>query len=134
MSLEQIDFRWRGPFDSNEVESLHAQAFEHDPVEFDWERQLERHSLGWVTARTDDRLVGFVNLAWDGGDHAFALDTIVAGDFRRSGVGRRLVAMATEAARDAGCEWLHVDFDEGLEAFYFEACGFESSPAGLIEL
>ena len=34
-------------------------------------------------------------------------------------------------ARQAGCEWLHVDFDEGLEPFYFEACGFRPTPVGL---
>jgi hypothetical protein len=31
-----------------------------------------------VTARFGDRaLIGFVNVAWDGGDHAFLIDTKV---------------------------------------------------------
>jgi hypothetical protein len=37
-------------------------------------------------------------------------------------------------ARAAGCEWLHVDFDEELRAFYLDACGFEPTAAGLIHL
>lgn len=36
-------------------------------------------------------------------------------------------------ARAAGCEWPHVDFDE-LEPFYFAACGFRPTPAGLVAL
>jgi hypothetical protein len=35
------------------------------------------NSLGWVCARNKDELVGFVNVAWDGGAHAFILDAIV---------------------------------------------------------
>jgi hypothetical protein len=32
-------------------------------------------SLSYGCVYTDKRLVGFVNLAWDGGIHAFILDT-----------------------------------------------------------
>jgi hypothetical protein len=32
------------------------------------------------------------------------------------------------------CEWLHVDFEDHLRAFYFDACGFEPTNAGLIGL
>jgi hypothetical protein len=38
------------------------------------------------------------------------------------------------AGRAAGCEWLHVDFEDHLRAFYFDACGFVPTNAGLIEL
>jgi hypothetical protein len=31
-------------------------------------------------------------------------------------------------------EWLHVDFDDHLRSFYFDACGFTPSNAGLIAL
>ncbi|HKO24176.1 MAG TPA: GNAT family N-acetyltransferase, partial [Chloroflexota bacterium] len=30
-------------------------------------------------------------------------------------------------------EWLHVDYEEGLEPFY-RGCGFQSTPAGLLYL
>ena len=79
-------------------------------------------------------LVGFVNVAWDGGVHAFVLDTVVAAAWRRQGIATELVAIAEREARAAGCEWLHVDFEPHLTAFYLEACGFRSTPAGVIEL
>ena len=59
---------------------------------------------------------------------------MVAGDARHRGVGTGLVAAAREAARAAGCEWLHVDFDEEHRPFYIEACGFTPRAAGLIAL
>jgi GNAT superfamily N-acetyltransferase len=66
--------------------------------------------------------------------HAFVLDTLVSASRRRHGVGTELVAVATREARTAGCEWLHVDFEDHLRGFYFDACGFTPTNAGLIEL
>ena len=109
-------------------------GFERAETPYDWRGQVERHSLGWVCARDGDDLIGFVNVVWDGATHAFVLDTLVTERFRRHGVGTRLVEIAAENARAAGCEWLHVDFDDHLRAFYFDACGFVPTNAGLIEL
>jgi ribosomal protein S18 acetylase RimI-like enzyme len=129
-----IVFEWRGPFSNADVEALHAEAFGHDPTDVDWQAQLERHSLGWVCARDEAGLVGFVNVPWDGARHAFIVDTIVAARARRQGVGSRLVAIAIERARAASCEWLHVDFEVDLARFYVDACGLPPTPAGLIRL
>lgn len=53
---------------------------------------------------------------------------------QRQGIATALVGHAVGHARAAGCEWLHVDFGEHLAAFYFGACGFRPTPAGLIHL
>jgi GNAT superfamily N-acetyltransferase len=53
---------------------------------------------------------------------------------RRCGIGVELVKVAEREARAAGCEWLHVDFEDHLRSFYFGACGFTPTNAGLIEL
>lgn len=126
-----IDLQWRGPVDDDALNALHAEAFDHDVLDDPWGAQLERHSLGWVTARDENHLVGFVNVAWDGGVHAFLVDTIVATAHRGRGIGTALVERAVEGARAAGCEWLHVDWDEDLDQFYVDACGFTPTPAGL---
>jgi GNAT superfamily N-acetyltransferase len=127
-------YRWRGAFSNAELNALHAEGFGTRVRDDDWLGQVERWSLGWVTARHGERLVGFVNVAWDGGVHAFILDTLTAADVRRQGIGQRLVEVARDEARAAGCEWLHVDFDDELRMFYFEACGFTPTPAGVIAL
>ena len=63
-----------------------------------------------------------------------ATDTLVAGRARHRGIGTALVAAAAEHASAAGCEWLHVDFEDHLAAFYYQACGFTATNAGLIAL
>ena len=129
-----VVFEWRGAFGNAEVEALYAEAFGPERTGQDWRSQLDRHSLGWVCARDDEGLVGFVNVPWDGAAHAFILDTIVAPRARHAGVGTGLVEIAIEGARAARCEWLHVDFGADLAPFYLEACGFRPTPAGLVHL
>jgi GNAT superfamily N-acetyltransferase len=88
-----------------------------------------------VTARTSDGvLVGFVKIAWDGGDHAFLLDTKTRGEWQRRGVGTELVGRVAQRAKAAGCEWLHVDFEPDLRPVYFDECGFRPTDAGLIHV
>jgi GNAT superfamily N-acetyltransferase len=129
-----IRYGWRDPFPNAAVDALHGEAFGHRVVGDDWVGQVEGHSLGWVCAWEGDALVGFVNVAWDGGVHGFILDTMVAAKAQRRGVATQLVAVAVEGARAAGCEWLHVDFEDHLRSLYFDACGFVPTNAGLIRL
>ena len=132
-----VAYTWRGDVTSAELNVLHAEAFEtraYEDDEWDWVAQLEGHSLGWVVARDGDALVGFVNVAWDGLVHAWIQDTMVATAARRQGIATELIARAVEESRAAGCEWLHVDFEDHLRPFYLEACGFTETNAGLIQL
>ena len=106
-----------------------------------WEGWIERdfgpvlgRSLGHVIAVDEQRLIGFINVAWDGGCHAFLLDTTVHPEYQRQGVGTGLVEQAVQIARKAGVEWVHVDFEQTLSAFYLGSCGFASTAAGLIRL
>ena len=129
----EVVFAWRGSLDDEELFDL-VVSHGGNPVGGWWDA-VRAHSLGWVTARTaEGTLVGFVNVAWDGGDHAFLLDTKTRGSFQRRGIGTRLVGLAVEHAKAAGCEWLHVDFEPDLRAFYLDACGFRATDAGLIDL
>ncbi|MGW2092824.1 GNAT family N-acetyltransferase [Promicromonospora sukumoe] len=126
----------RGPVDDAALSTLHARAFESlGGAVTPWSARLERHSLTWVTAadRAGD-LVGFVNVIGDGGVHAVLLDTVVEPGHQGQGVGRALVAEAAAAARDLGCEWLHVDFEADRAGFYLEGCGFRTTAAGLMRL
>jgi GNAT superfamily N-acetyltransferase len=86
-----------------------------------------------VCCHKDDQLIGFVNVAWDGGVHASVFDTSVHPDFRLQGVGTALVQRAIEEAASRGAAWLHVDFEPYLAHFY-QSCGFRPTEAGLIRL
>ena len=135
--MSNVQYVWRGHFVNQELNRLHADAFEHgvyDEAEWDWEELCHSHSLGWVTARIDGNLVGFVNVISDGLVHAWIQDEMVASTARRRGIGVHLVHAARDAARAAGCEWLHVDFDDDLKPFYYDAAGFKPTNGGLIHL
>ena len=100
-------------------------------------RSILSHSLAYVCAYwqhdLDRALVGYVNLAWDGGIHAFLLDTTVHPDWRRRGIGTELVRRAAAVARERGIDWLHVDCEPHLRDFY-TGCGFRYTTAGLMNL
>ncbi|HEX3299413.1 MAG TPA: GNAT family N-acetyltransferase [Actinomycetota bacterium] len=132
-----VAYTWRGDVTSADLNVLHAEAFGtrvYSDDEWNWAAQLDGHSLGWVVAREGDALVGFVNVVWDGLVHAWIQDTMVATAARHRGIATALVAHAVEHVRATGCEWLHVDFEDHLRAFYIDACGFVPTNAGLIEL
>lgn len=135
--VDAITYTWRGSFTNIEFHALHAEAFEHrlyNESEWDVVTQCGHYSLGWVVARSEDRFVGFVNVIWDGLVHSFIEDVIVDANLRHRGVGVGLVHAARDGARVAGCEYLHVEFDDELTPFYIDACGFRPTPGGIIEL
>ena len=125
----------RFPVDDAEVSALHDRAFGAVPAAAPrpWRARLERHALTWVGAFDDGELVGFVQACWDGGDHAFLLDTAVDPRRQHRGIGSRLVRAATDDVAAAGCRWLHVDYEPHLDGFY-RSCGFRPTRAGLIRL
>lgn len=101
----------------------------------DWQGPLPnwRISLVHLGAYEGEQLVGYVNVATDGGGHAFLLDPTVHPEHRGRGLGTALVRHAIEVSRERGGQWLHVDYEPHLEGFY-RACGFQPTLAGVIRL
>jgi hypothetical protein len=133
-------YEWRGAFTNQEVNALHAEAFNtrvFDESEWNWAELVHRHSLGWVVALQGPELAGFVNVLWDGLVHAW-LQTRWSPPRHvarvLAGIGTELVKHARDGAKAAGCEYLHVDFEDHLRPFYFGACGFAPTNAGLLSL
>jgi GNAT superfamily N-acetyltransferase len=126
-----ILYRINPPITNIELNTLFSAAWtDHQPSDF---HPVLNHSLAYIGAYDAGRLVGFINLAWDGGIHAFLLDTTVHLDAQRQGIGSELVRRAVDVARERGIEWLHVDFEPHLLGFY-RACGFRQTEAGLMRL
>ena len=117
--------------DNTALNRLFARAWpEHEDRDF---TRLLQHSLVYVCAYSGQTLIGFANVAGDGGVHAFLLDPTVDPDFQRQGIGREMIRLAAEASRRCGAQWLHVDYEPRLEGFY-EGAGFRPTCAGLMNL
>ncbi len=126
-----ITYQTNPPLENAALNDLFASAWGR-PYSVDFQPELEA-ALCYIAAFDGLTLVGFVKLVGDAGVHAFLLDPSVNAAYKRRGIGRELVARAVAFARDHGCEWVHVDFDDSLESFY-AACGFRPTKAGLIQL
>jgi RimJ/RimL family protein N-acetyltransferase len=122
-----IQFETRPTLDDDELQDLFARAWGEPKVDFG--PVLER-SFTWIAAYSESRLVGFVNVAWDGGVHFFLLDTTVDPDHQHRGIGTELVRRAIAACRDHG-HWIHVDSGAELGGFYRGAGFRNASWAGL---
>lgn len=129
-----VELRERCAVDDVALSQLHAAAFGETPRLGRWGERLARHSLTWFGAFEDQRIVGFVNVAWDGGGHAFLLDLVVTPERRGRGTGRALVAGAVRRATEEGCTWLHADFAADLAPFLVDRCGLAPTVAGLLRL
>jgi len=130
-----IEYVSRFPVDDLVVTALHARAFgEPTAAPTPWALRLDRYALTWVGAFDAGELVGFVQVCWDGGAHAFLLDTAVDPGWQHRGIGSDLVETAVADVAAAGCEWLHVDFEDRLTDFYLTRCGFRATSAGLLHL
>ena len=129
--MDLIRCQWRDPITDEEMVDL---VVSHGGnASAGWWSRVSQYSLGWISARDPvGLLVGFVNVAWDGCDHAFLIDTKTRGTHQRRGVGREMVRLAVQNAAAAGCEWLHVDFRAEHARFYVDACGFVPTDAGLV--
>jgi GNAT superfamily N-acetyltransferase len=127
----EVEIRTRPDLADAELNGLFAAAWpDHVPRSFG---PVLARSMGYCGAFHGDRLVGFVNVAWDGGEHAFLLDPTVHPAHRRRGLGLALVRHAIGLARDADARWLHVDYEPHLAPFY-AAAGFRATAAGLLRL
>ncbi|MBO3744019.1 GNAT family N-acetyltransferase [Actinoplanes flavus] len=132
MTIELVP---RFTVDDHQLSALHARAFNGDSSDVQpWSQRLEKHALTWIGAFDADQLIGFVQVCWDGGSHAFLLDTAVDPEHQGHGIGAALVEAAVQEVRAAGCEWLHVDYEPHLEHFYLDKCRFQTTHAGLMRL
>ncbi len=126
-----IEYRHDPDLENEALDALWTTAWGRSrPRDF---QPILSRNLAHVGAFSGSALIGFVNVAWDGGIHAFILDTCVDPAFRGRGIASNLIERAKMLAHDRGAEWLHVDFEPHLTGFY-RKLGFAPTEAGLIRL
>jgi predicted N-acetyltransferase YhbS len=126
-----ITYTINPPLENTALNTLFSSAWgQSNNVDFTAELKA---AMCYIGAFDGSRLIGFVKLIGDAGVHAFLLNPSVHADYKRRGIGQELVARAVAFAKERGCEWVHVDFEDLLEPFYTK-CGFKPTKAGLIAL
>lgn len=101
---EDISFGFNQPLANDDLNSLFASTWGYSslqPRRYDFQPMLER-SMAYACAHSSGRLVGFVNLAWDGGVHTFISAAVVHPDFQKRGIGSQLVRQVVDVARKRG--------------------------------
>jgi GNAT superfamily N-acetyltransferase len=129
-----VAYAWRGQAGHSVLDAVHAEGFGHQEPAHDRGPQPEGHGLGWVTVVCGTEPVGFVDVAWAAGVHAFLLDTVVSAAHQRRGIGAALVHAALDGARTGGSTWVHVDFEERLRGFYLRSGRLDPTDAGSVAL
>jgi GNAT superfamily N-acetyltransferase len=132
IKMDETEYRVNPTVSNDELNELFDASWPGARQGRDFRSVLD-HSLAYICAYKNGRLVGFVNLVWDGGIHGFILDTTVVPEHRRRGIGSTLLQRVAEVARMKGIKWLHVDFIPELTPFYRKA-GFRSTEAGLLNI
>jgi GNAT superfamily N-acetyltransferase len=128
----EVTYQLQPALDNGMLNALFATAWpDHEASDFSQTLAVCLTYFGAFTVQGE--LIGFVKVAWDGGVHGFLLDPTVHPAWRRQGIGRQLVRLAIDEARQRGLAWLHVDYAPELEAFY-AGCGFVHTSAGLFNL
>lgn len=98
-----------------------------------YEQVLER-SFAWVTAHRDGRLLGFANVAWDGGSNYFLLDlTIDPSCADQDEIFKDMIEAAVDRCRKEGGS-LRIDAPDELLKSFFQPMGFKPVSAGVMNL
>ena len=133
--MSRVDICLLGPSDVAVLDRLAPDVFDHD-VQPDWCADFladPRHHL--VVARSDDVVVGMASavdyIHPDKAPQLWINEVGVSPEFRRQGIGRRLVERLVELAKELGCTeaWVLTDADNAAANRLYAAAGAETPPA-----
>lgn len=129
--MSDITFLVKPEVTNDQLNTLFSNAWS-DHTYTDFSSNI-KHCLFYICGFSDEELIGYVVVAWDGGKHGFLLDTTIHKNFQHRGIGSMLVKQAIKSAQEYGLKWLHVDYEPHLQNFYGQ-CGFFHTEAGLVDL
>ena len=133
--MSRIDICLLGPSDVAVLDRLAPEVFDHD-VQPDWCTDFladPRHHL--VVARSDDVVVGMASavdyIHPDKAPQLWINEVGVSPEYRRQGIGRRLVERLVQLATDLGCTevWVLTDAGNAAANRLYASAGAEAPPA-----
>jgi aminoglycoside 6'-N-acetyltransferase I len=133
--MSRIDICLLGPSDTAVLDRLAPEVFDNE-VQPDWCADFladPRHHL--VVARSDDVVVGMASAVDyfhpDKAPQLWINEVGVSPEYRRQGIGRRLVERLVQLATDLGCTevWVLTDAGNAAANRLYAAAGAEVPPA-----
>ena len=132
--MSRVDIRLLGPSDVTVLDRLAPEVFDHD-VQPDWCEDFladPRHHL--VVAQVDDVVVGMASavdyIHPDKAPQLFVNEVGVSPEYRRQGIGRRLMERLVELATELGCTeaWVLTDRENEAACRMYENAGADTPP------
>jgi spermidine synthase len=80
--------------------------------------RMIRGSFCFMTARSENRIVGMGRAISDAASDAYIQDVVVLEDLRGRGIGRELVRRLTEYCKERGLDWIGLIAEPGTAHFY----------------
>lgn len=125
---KRVSFRLMMQDDLPEVFTIEAEAFVQPWSEADFCDVLQDPNTVALVAECDTLIVGYILTGWKGG-WVRVLSCAVAADYRRRGIGARMIAPLVQARVDGQYKGLLVKVSErNLAAqLFFRSCGFTAA-------
>ena len=98
--MAKIEYKVEPELTEGDLNDLFASAWKNH-IQREFGPVLEK-SLTYIGAFDGPKLVGFVNVAWDGGIHGFILDTTVHSEYQHQGIATEVMKKAAEVAKAEG--------------------------------
>lgn len=128
--MNNITYKFNNKFTENEIKNLYDNAgwisYTNDLPKL--MKAMER-SLLVVSAWDDEKLVGLIRVVGDGLIIVYIQDILVLSQYKRKGIGSRLLSYVLDNYKDVRQKVLLTDDSDSTRGFY-EANGFVSSEKG----
>ncbi|MEC9487960.1 MAG: GNAT family N-acetyltransferase [Halanaerobium sp.] len=122
-----IIYDWKSGVKRDEVKDLYEDAgWSLYLADFDRTMRAIKKSLSIVTARIDGKLIGFLRAVGDGETILYIQDIIVMQEYRRLGVGLKLLEVTLERYQNVRQVVLLAD-DQTITREFYQANNFKES-------
>ena len=115
---DPIEYLVPAEIDPAEAAALYVEAGWMDIADAAQVKAMLRGTFAVSAAFHQGRLIGFMRAFSDGVSDAYMLDLVVNKDYRRHGVGRRILDNLTDHLKQRGIDWILCIGAPGTDKFY----------------
>lgn len=113
-----IEYRVPSEIPPDEAAELYLEAGWMDHADTEAVSAMLKGTFAVSAAFHNGRLIGFMRAFSDGVSDAYMLDLVVRKEYRKHGVGRRILEQLAHHLKQRGIDWILCIGAPGTEAFY----------------